>query len=401
MTLLDVNELSVSIGQRNRQTTIVERISFSLDKQEILCIVGESGSGKSMTAKALINLLPKQASASGFVQFNGDALLGHAADALRGRSIGMIFQEPMTALNPVLTIGKQLTEAATVIGGLTQREADTRALDMLASVGIDGGAKRLSQYPHEFSGGMRQRVLIAMAMMLSPQLLIADEPTTALDVTIQAQILKLLRQLVVDNNMGLLLITHDMGVVAQMADRVLVMKQGQAVETAPVRELFASPQHEYTKSLLAAVPRIDSVERAVAPQQSGTILEIRGVSKQFTSSKTSIFRRQVATQALDRVDLTLQQGETLAIVGESGSGKSTLGRAVTRLTSVDEGTIEIDGTDISVLRGAALRAARARTQMVFQDPYSSLDPRFTCCPYHRRTHCNTRKIRHLRTRARL
>ena len=377
MSLLEVNGLSVSMAHRRRQTQVVDNISFSVDTQETLCIVGESGSGKSMTAKALISLLPKHATASGQVAFNGQPLLGNNAESIRGRDIGMIFQEPMTALNPVLSIGRQMTEAAVVIGGLSQSKANTRATELLDKVGIDGGAGRLSQYPHELSGGMRQRVLIAMAMMLSPKLLIADEPTTALDVTIQAQILTLLKQLVADTGMGLLFITHDMGVVAQMADRVLVMKDGQAIETAPVKQLFAAPQQSYTKALLAAVPRIDDAGQG-QPTQSGTsVLELQQVSKQFRSTARRLFTKRSSTQALERVDLTLHQGEVLAIVGESGSGKSTLGRAVTRLESIDGGSIEVNGINISRLRGAALRTARAGTQMIFQDPYSSLDPRFT------------------------
>lgn len=379
MTLLDVANLSVALPANKIYNTVVDKISFTVQKRETLCIVGESGSGKTMTAKALINLLPKGAKIEGAIKFNNTDFFKHNANTFRGQQIGMIFQEPMTALNPVLSIGRQMTEASVIVGGSTQKQANGRACELLEKVGIAGGNTALRQYPHEFSGGMRQRVMIAMAMMMSPQLMIADEPTTALDVTIQAQILNLLQELVSDAGMGLILITHDMGVVAQNADSVLVMKDGKAVETAKVCTLFSTPSHPYTESLLAAVPRLDKPDiekKEVTSQSIKPIVNIDKVSKRFKNRSNGLFRKQNALLALDEVSLQLFEGETLALVGESGSGKSTLGRAITRLMAVDSGVIEVQGNNIAALRGPALRKARATTQMIFQDPYSSLDPRY-------------------------
>ncbi|MFK8083795.1 MAG: dipeptide ABC transporter ATP-binding protein [Granulosicoccus sp.] len=383
--LLSVRDLGVKLVDGRKQSVVLENISFDVGQCEIFCIVGESGSGKSMTAKSLMGLLPGGARTSGHAQFaDGDLLVKAHAHASRGRNIGMIFQEPMTALTPVLSIGKQMCEASIIVGGMTPEDAQIRALELLESVGIEGGQSRLDQYPHELSGGMRQRVMIAMAMMQAPQLMIADEPTTALDVTVQAQILSLLKMLVHDRGMGLILITHDMGVVAEMADRVLVMKQGRTVESASVHSLFHAPIHDYTRELLAAVPRLDIEPSAVVSKADGAkdrvpqdpIVQIENVSKRFVAH-AGFMRKGLSTHALDDVSLHLDRGETLAIVGESGSGKSTLGRAVARLQDIDAGRILVDGQDISLLKGSVLRHARGRTQMVFQDPWSSLDPRFT------------------------
>ncbi len=379
-SLLSVEKLSIALPLNSALKTVVSDLSFDVNTAEILAIVGESGSGKSMTAKALMGLLPDGAKTSGSAQFQGVNILAQTdkeRQLTRGTGIGMIFQEPMSALNPVLTIGLQMTEALIVHGLANQREADRKAVEMLDRVGIPSPQSRLGQYPHEFSGGMRQRVMIAMTMLLEPDLIIADEPTTALDVTVQAQILDLLTGLVEETNIGLLLITHDMGVVAETADRVLVMKHGKGVEEAPVRELFANPKAAYTKALLAAVPRLDAdiagpQERADA---DAPILEVGNLKKSF-SKKNGFWRSHATTRALNNVSLSVRQGETLAIVGESGSGKSTLARAITRLLTVDSGNVMVNGQDFLSLKGEALREARSDIQMIFQDPYSSLDPRF-------------------------
>ncbi|MEO1493140.1 MAG: ABC transporter ATP-binding protein [Pseudomonadota bacterium] len=376
MSLLSVEDLAISLRSDGRLKEIVMGLSFTVGPGEILCIVGESGSGKSMTAKALMGLLPRGAKTGGVASLVGKALLDGGAEAVRGRAISMIFQEPMTALNPVLSIGRQMTESSVILGGMAQGEADRRAADLLERVGINNGTARLAQYPHEFSGGMRQRVMIAMAMMSEPRLMIADEPTTALDVTIQAEILGLMRRLVDETGMGLILITHDMGVVAEMADKVVVMRNGQSVETAPVVDLFQAPKDPYTKALLAAVPRLDTGPAPQTGESGRHLVEVRVVSKTF-STRSGLFGKPVETRALDDVSLTVGSGETLALVGESGSGKSTLGRAIARLATIDAGEIYVDGRDVGMLKGRDLRAARGRTQMIFQDPYSSLDPRFS------------------------
>ena len=399
--LLTVTNLSVNVPIGRHSQTLVDGVSLDVAPGEIFCIVGESGSGKSMTAKSLMGLQPRKARVTGSARFGDVDLLEHGvAASVRGRGIGMIFQEPMTSLNPVLSIGCQMTEASIVLRGMSDHDARRRAIELLDSVGIADGKRRLRQYPHEFSGGMRQRVLIAMAMMSAPRLLIADEPTTALDVTVQAQILRLLRTLVNREDMGLILITHDMGVVAEMADRVLVMQRGRVVETAPVRTLFSAPAQAYSRALLAAVPRLDSIEsatesatesasesasesaiQAAAASVAGdVIVDVQNISKTFSSGPRWFARRSGSladTLALDAVSLSVAEGEVLALVGESGSGKSTLGRAIANLLTVDTGVVRIGGRDISTLSGAALRTARAQTQMIFQDPYSSLDPRFS------------------------
>ena len=379
--LLSVTDLHVSIPFGRGVQTLVDGVSLEVAAGEIFCIVGESGSGKSITAKSLMGLLPRLACTSGTALFDGVNLLDKdVATSVRGRDVGMIFQEPMTALNPVLTIGCQMTEAAISVAGMSKHDAQHRAIELLDSVGINQAAKRLRQYPHEFSGGMRQRVLIAMAMMNEPRLLIADEPTTALDVTVQSQILHLLKSLVRRTNMGLILITHDMGVVAEMADRVLVMQRGKVVESATVETLFAAPTQPYSRALLAAVPRLDVIEQKEQPAVGNTLVVVDRISKRFETGRRWFTRQQdvlESAQALDNVSLTVAEGEVLALVGESGSGKSTAGRAIANLLKVDSGVVRIAGTDVASLSGSALRTSRAQTQMIFQDPYSSLDPRFS------------------------
>ncbi|MEO9651365.1 MAG: ABC transporter ATP-binding protein [Roseobacter sp.] len=367
--LLSVKDLSVALDDK----ALVERISFDLAPGEVLSIVGESGSGKSMTAKALMGLLPPKASTTGTAIFGGADLLAPDAKTPRGTGIGLIFQEPMTALTPVLTIGLQLTEALESHRLCSKDEARRRAINMLERVGIPDPPARMRQYPHELSGGMRQRVVIAMMMLLGPRVLIADEPTTALDVTVQAQILDLLKEIVSETQIGLILITHDMGVVAEMADHVLVMKSGKVEELGPVAELFASPVAAYTRDLLDAVPRIDVVSTRVEPEAQ-TLLSVHNITKTF-QTRGALFKAGAAHRALDDVSLEVRRGETLALVGESGSGKTTLGRVIARLTTADAGQVLLEDTDLTGLAGRELQARRRAVQMVFQDPYASLDPR--------------------------
>ena len=386
--LLAVEGLRVGFGPPGRAAVeIVRGLSFRVGRGETLAIVGESGSGKSVTCLALLGLLPRPAARvlAGRALFDGRgdllALDPAGLRRLRGDRIGMVFQEPMTALNPVVTVGTQLAEGLIAHRGLGRAAARRRAAEMLDLVGLDRPAARLRQYPHELSGGMRQRVMLAAAMALEPDLLIADEPTTALDVTVQAQILDLMRELKDRFGASLVLVTHDMGVVAEMADRVLVMRRGALVEEGHARDVFAAPRAAYTQELLRAVPRLDArpdlgTAPAAAPAAVALavpILRLRAVEKRFAVREGWLGRREV--RAVDGVSLEVGAGETLALVGESGSGKSTLGRLAARLEDVDGGRIEIGGRDVTRARGAALRRLRRRVQVVFQDPYASLNPR--------------------------
>ena len=381
MSVLAVEDLRVAF----REAEVVSGVGFSIERGETLALVGESGSGKSVSALAVMGLLPPRTRVgAGALRLGGEDLtrLGEPAlRRLRGARMGMIFQEPMTSLTPVLTIGRQMTEGLRVHRGLSASAARDRAVGMLDRAGIPDPASRLGQYPHEFSGGMRQRVMIAMTMALEPELLIADEPTTALDVTVQAQILDLMRELTREAGTSLLLITHDMGVVAEMADRVAVMRHGEIVETGPAGEVFARPGHAYTRALLDAVPRLDARTRPAPPAPlrpvapPRPVLEFEEVGRSFAGR--GFLRRGGAVRALDGVSLAVMPGETLALVGESGSGKSTLGRIGTRLDTEHSGRVRVEGEDITALAGARLRRLRARVQMIFQDPFASLDPRFT------------------------
>jgi len=376
MEVLSVNGLSVAINNRY----VIDDLSFTIRPGETFALVGESGSGKSMTALALMGLLPQgaQVTAGQIMLCGQDLTVLPPRDLipLRGARIGMIFQEPMTSLNPVLTIGRQMTEAIEVHLGLGRAAARKLAADMLGRVDLSDPMARLGQYPHELSGGMRQRVMIGMTMVLKPALLIADEPTTALDVTVQAQILNLMRALEREMVTSLLLITHNMGVVAEIADRVAVMQHGSIVESDAVSPLFAQPAQPYTRALLAAVPRLDAPLRSDAPTSRGSpVLELRGISRSF--GRPGFLRRGLAHAALTDVSVDLHRSETLALVGESGSGKSTLGRIATRLDLDHAGQVFIDRQDVTRLRGRALRLQRAKVQIVFQDPFASLDPRFT------------------------
>jgi len=376
--LLSVRGLEVAFPSGPGKAAAVRGVGFEIAKGETLALVGESGSGKSVTALSILDLLPplSHARRTGSIRFEGMELVGAPPAALRrlrGDRIGMIFQEPMTSLNPLHPIGRQVCEAILTHRAATRAAAADRALALLRMVGITDAERRLGAYPHELSGGQRQRVMIAMALANEPDLLIADEPTTALDVTVQAQILALLRDLRDRLGMALLLITHDLGVVRSMADRVAVMKSGEIVETAPVAQLFNAPAHPYTRMLLAAEPKGPPL--AVQPDAQEML---RGAAiKVHFPIRTGVLRRVTGhIKAVDGIDLTLRAGETLGVVGESGSGKSTLGQALLRLVP-SAGAIRFDGADLQSLSPAALRPLRRQMQVVFQDPYGSLSPRMS------------------------
>ncbi|HVX81317.1 MAG TPA: ABC transporter ATP-binding protein [Devosiaceae bacterium] len=380
--LLCVRDLSVAVATTAGAKTVVDRLSFTLDRGETLCIAGESGSGKSMAALAVMRLLPEPMAriAGGSVELEGRDLtaLGEAEMRnVRGRDIGMIFQEPMTSLNPVLTVGRQVAEAIRAHRPLSSAAAQAEARRLLDMVQIPDAARRLGQYPFELSGGMRQRVMIAIALAQRPSILIADEPTTALDVTVQAQILSLLRHLQAETRSGLVLITHDMGVVAEMADRVLVMRQGREVEHAPVRRLFAAPKEEYTRALLAAVPVLGDDRSARPPEpkpDTPPVIEVDDLVVRF-DIKGGLLRRPVLhVHAVEGVSFRLRRGETLALVGESGCGKSTTGKAIMNLVPW-RGAIRVDGEPTAGRSREAMKPVLRNVQMVFQDPYASLDPR--------------------------
>ena len=371
--LLRVEGLGVAYGA----ASAVADVSFELGAGRCLGVIGESGAGKSQAFLALMDLLPAQARVSGKASLAGQPLLGDAR-ALRGRQVAMIFQDPLSALTPHMTIGDQVAEPLVVHRGLSWQDARARAARLLDQVRVSDVPRRLGQYPHELSGGMRQRAMIAMALACDPQLLIADEPTTALDVSVQAQLLKLLRELVAERRMALALVTHDMGVIAALADDVLVMRGGRVVERGAVHGILSQPAHEYTRSLLAASPRLDDVPPMpvkAAPGERGTAppLEVRDVVVRF-GLRRHWWSRAEALVAVDGVSFELADGEALGIVGESGSGKSTLTRALLRLGPQAQGQVSWLGNRLLELDGAELRALRASMQIVFQDPFASLDP---------------------------
>ena len=377
--ILTVTNLVISTSIESKDVNLVNDLTFELFPGEILSIVGESGSGKSITAKSILGLLPKNFSVSGKIKYyERDLVPCHerVMIGIRGHKIGLIFQEPMTALNPVLSVGEQLTESLIISGKANSRVAYDLALEMLNRVGIPHPKDRMKQFPHEFSGGMRQRILIAMAMLLEPNLLIADEPTTALDVTIQAQILYLLSELVEENKMSMILITHDMGVVAQTADRVLVMKEGKKVEEGPVEEIFANSKADYTNQLLASVPKLTSHSPSQDFSPNFNLISIENLSKSFTKN-TFFSNKKLTVNALEDINLQIGYGEVVSLVGESGSGKSTLGRILLKLTNPDSGTIKFDGLNFLSNKSADLKKFRSTIQIIFQDPYSSLDPKRT------------------------
>ena len=375
--VLQIEGLSVALPKGADRPLAVENVSYSVNRGEIMCVVGESGSGKSMAANTVMGLLPKGVRpVQGSVTFEGQNLLALSEKqhrTLRGLKIGMIFQEPMTALNPLMRVGAQIAEVFEAHGQLSPRQRQARALELLVEVGIPQPEKAISAYPFELSGGQRQRVMIAMALALEPVLLIADEPTTALDVTTQAQILALIRDLQQRRGMAVMFITHDFGVVAEIANRVCVMRHGRIVEIGNARDVLENPQDAYTQALIAAIPS-NALPPHREPATSAPLLEIKGLNKVFRS-RGGWFKATREVRALDDVSLTLAKGETVGIVGESGSGKSTLGRCVVRLEHPDDGELLLDGVNFSQLNGSALRRERHRVQMIFQDPYASLNPR--------------------------
>ncbi len=377
-TLLKVSDLSVDFRQGGNVTHAVRSVSFEVGKGETLALVGESGSGKSVSALSILKLLPYPAAhhPSGSVRFNGEELLDADERDLRrvrGNDITMIFQEPMTSLNPLHTVERQIGEILELHQGLGETAARERTLDLLTKVGIRDAETRLGSYPHQLSGGQRQRVMIAMALANNPDLLIADEPTTALDVTVQAQILKLLKDLQAEFGMAIIMITHDLGIVRHFADKVCVMKQGEIVERGPVHDIFTDPQHAYTRHLLEAEPS----GAPPHPDHSKPQVLSAGRLKVWFPIKRGFFRRTVGhVKAVDGVDVEIRQGQTLGVVGESGSGKTTLGLALMRLVP-SEGSIVYSGQQIEEFDARAMRPLRRELQIVFQDPYGSLSPRMS------------------------
>ena len=374
--ILSVRDLSIAFGHGSREVLAVDRVSFDIRKGETLALVGESGSGKSITALSVMKLLPYPAAhhPSGSIKFQGRELLTLKEEQIRdvrGNDIAIIFQEPMTSLNPLHTIEKQIREILVLHQGLTGTVARARIIELLGQVGIPDPAGRLGSYPHQLSGGQRQRVMIAMALANKPELLIADEPTTALDVTVQAQILKLLKDIQTQLGMSMLFITHDLGIVRKLADRVCVMQRGKIVEQGEVERVFTAPEHPYTRALLAAEPKPDpALPRPDAP----IVIETKDLKVWFPV-KRGVMRKVVGhIKAVDGVSIELRKGETLGVVGESGSGKTTLGLAILRLIS-STGPIVFMGHAIEGLKFKQMRPFRHDMQIVFQDPYGSLSPR--------------------------
>ncbi|MGR3761044.1 ABC transporter ATP-binding protein [Roseobacteraceae bacterium NS-SX3] len=368
MSLLDITGLSLSIGSY----PILRDVSLSVAPGEIVAVTGESGSGKSMTALSVMQLLPDSAAARGRIMLDGTDLLTQSEAQMcrhRGQSIGMVFQEPMTALNPVKTIGEQVMETILVHKAMPREDAKARAREMLDRVGLPADRFPLTRYPHELSGGQRQRVVIAMAIALRPKLLIADEPTTALDVTTQAQILALLKDLVQDFGMGLLIITHDLAVVADLADRIVVMRNGEVVETGHTGWLLGNMQHPYTRMLFAASNHQVSLPEKPAP---APLLEVRSAVRDYKLPRTSLFAKPAHFRAVDGVSFTLNRGERLGLVGESGCGKSTLTRAILGLERLQGGEILLEGRPVTTANDPSIRR---KMQVVFQDPFGSFNPR--------------------------
>lgn len=375
--LLDVQNLNVGFRQDGAVTHAVRDVSFTVNRGEVVALVGESGSGKSVSALSTVSLLGDSAEVTGSVKYDGQEMIGAPERTLRqvrGNDISFIFQEPMSSLNPLHTIEKQLTESIALHQGIIGAQAQSRVLELLEKVGIRDAQSRLTSYPHQLSGGQRQRVMIAMALANKPDILIADEPTTALDVTIQAQILDLLKQLKDDEGMGLLFITHDLGIVRRIADRVFVMQQGKVVESGPTAELFANPQHPYTIKLLSAEP---SGEPEPVAENAPVVVETDKLKIWFPITGGLLRRTVGHVKAVNASSLSVRAGETLGIVGESGSGKTTMALAIMRLIA-SEGGITYNGQDIRSWSTKQLRHLRKDMQIVFQDPFGSLSPRMTC-----------------------
>jgi oligopeptide/dipeptide ABC transporter ATP-binding protein len=397
MSLLDVRDLNVRFDTPDGEVHAVKSLSFALERGETLGIVGESGSGKSQSVLSLMGLLADNGRADGVAEFDGRNLLAlpeRELRRLRGQRISMIFQDPMTSLNPYLTVADQMTQVVREHEGVGRRAARARCLEMLEAVRIPEARDRLDRYPHQLSGGMRQRVMIAASLLLNPEILIADEPTTALDVTVQAQILELMRDLSQRFETATILITHDFGVVAGTCERVLVMHDGELKEQGPVARIFHEPRHAYTRALLAAVPRIDAQRSArlapVGPRPASgaetmvgagtaepSLLEVEGLEVHFRVSGEGIWARHRELKAVDGVGLTLASGETLGIVGESGCGKSTLARAILQLVPKTAGRVCLLGQSLDELDKTAMRKMRSELQVIFQDPLASLNPRMT------------------------
>jgi peptide/nickel transport system ATP-binding protein len=374
---VEIRDLNVTFAMDGADVHAVRGVTLDVRRGEVLAIVGESGSGKTVTARTILGLLPETAVMEGAVILDGTEVVALGKKELRevrGTKAAMIFQEPSTALNPVYTVGWQLAEGLRAHGKYSKSEAKARAIEMLDRVGIPEPARRVNDYPHQFSGGQKQRIVIAMALALDPTVIVADEPTTALDVTVQAEILELLRDLRDQDGTAIVLITHNMGVVADLADRVAVMFNGEIVETASAAELFARPQHDYTKRLLASVPRLEIADRQLAPsadQQADVV-----VADELVIEYPGRFRRP-AFRAVDCVSFSIAPGEVLGLVGESGSGKTTIGRAIAGLTPVAGGSLRVLGTEMLGVKEREFRARRKELGFVFQDPATSFNPLLT------------------------
>ena len=395
--VVSVQGLTTSFRIEGVWEAVVRDVSFDIGPRQTVAVVGESGSGKSVTALSIMRLIAlANGRIEGRIELEGRNLLKFSDEAMRdvrGGDIGMIFQEPMTSLNPVLTVGFQVSEALRRHRGMGANEADAEALRLFDLVRIPDARSRFSEFPHTFSGGMRQRVMIAIALACRPTLLIADEPTTALDVTIQAQILELIRELQREIGMSVMFITHDMGVVAEIADRVVVMWQGRKVEEGSASDVFGAPQHPYTRKLLAAVPKLGSLTGSVLPRRfpgeeqiepdeepdrrADPILGVDSLTTRFPVRGGLLGRPTGMVHAVENVSFSLRAGETLSLVGESGCGKSTTGRSIMRLVEPIAGSVHFDGQDLMAMSKSGLRAVRRRMQMIFQDPYGSLNPRKT------------------------
>ncbi|HIQ46929.1 MAG TPA: ABC transporter ATP-binding protein [Sulfurovum sp.] len=373
--ILSINQLSVSVGQEK----LLKDIDFSIQKGEIFALVGESGSGKSLTSLAIMRLLPEViAVTSGDIVLEERSLFAlpeYEMQKIRGRKIAMIFQEPMSALNPVMTVGEQVAEVLRIHLGLKNDAVKQKVIALFKEVALKDPEQRYTWYPHQLSGGQKQRVMIAMALACEPELLIADEPTTALDVTIQAQVLTLLKKIRDTRGLSILFITHDMAVVSEMADRVAVMKEGEILENAACQTFFTNPQHPYSQQLLADARR--KKEERDNGKIASSVLEVKDLKVYFPIKKGFFQRTVGVVKAVDNVSFTIQKGKTLALVGESGSGKSTIGKAILSLLEITEGTVSFEGENLTALEPSALKAYRRKIQVVFQDPYAALNPRMT------------------------